>query len=144
MKIFPVRAAAGIALLQGLAHGGMFLSARPVHGPGEIAVIAAMRGHVFDFAGSLRSYWDMYTGYGLLAAGTCLIEAVLLWLVAPVLLTDMRAARSILALILAANFIHALMISRYFFWIPLAPDILVMLLLTWAIWETTKPQVSAL
>jgi len=63
-----LRFASGIALVQFAAHTLLFAFSSPKHGPEESAVVEAMKAHRFDFAGSLRSYWDFYFGYGLEAA----------------------------------------------------------------------------
>jgi hypothetical protein len=74
--------AAAVALFQGMAHGAMFLAARP-HSLAEGAVAAAMWSVHFRAAGGLHSYGEMYFGYGLMAAASCLFEAALLWFIAP-------------------------------------------------------------
>ena len=53
-----------VALVQFAAHTLLFVSSAPKHGPEETAVVEAMKGHRFDFMGSMRSYWDFYFGYG--------------------------------------------------------------------------------
>ena len=62
-----LRITAALAAIQGLAHGALFVSAKPRYGPAEVAVVEAMRANRF-FAGGTRSYWDLYFGYGLIAA----------------------------------------------------------------------------
>lgn len=130
MRPALIRAAAVVALAQGLAHGSLILLAKPPHGPDESLVVSVMKAHVFDFSGALRSYWDLYFGYALLAAGTCLVEAALLWQVAAFARSDPDKLRWIIALIILANIGHALMVLRYFFFVPLVPDAIVITLLT--------------
>ncbi len=124
-----IRAAAVVALVQGLAHGCLVLLAKPSHGPDEKMVVSAMKTHVFSFSGAVRSYWDLYFGYALLAAGTCLVEAVLLWLLARFTDGEPQILRRMIWLIILANLAHALMVLRFFFLAPLAPDGIVVLLL---------------
>ncbi|HEX6750570.1 MAG TPA: hypothetical protein VF092_24990 [Longimicrobium sp.] len=120
-----LRAAAVVALLQWAAHTAMILRARPRHGAQEVAVIEAMRSHRFDFAGAMRSYWDFYFGYGLLAAVVVLVEAVLFWQLAGAVETAGPLVRSIAILFLAYNLAHALVAARWFFITPIVPDVLV-------------------
>src|SRR5437899_12941813 len=76
-KPTPLRVTAVIALLQFFGHAALFVRARPTHGDAEVTVVAAMKAHRFNFGGSMRSYWDMYFGYGLEAARIFLVEASL-------------------------------------------------------------------
>ena len=115
--------------MQGLAHGSLILSAKPTHGPAEQMVVDTMKQYVFDFSGAHRSYWDLYLGYALLAAGTCLAEAALLWLVAPMASEVPQRLRQLVWLIVFANVAHAWMVVRFFFFVPLVPDVLVIALL---------------
>ncbi len=133
MRAGWVRAAAVAALLQGLAHGALFLMARPTHGPDEAMVVAVMRDHVFNFSGAHRSYWQMYFGYGLLAAGVCFVEAALLWLIAPLARTDAPRLGLVVSLLIIANAAHAAIIALFFFYPPLVADAVVALLLGLAI-----------
>lgn len=118
-----LRAASVVATLQFVAHSAMFLSAKATHGPVEVAVVEAMRSHQFLFDGSLRSYWDMYFGYGLFAAFNCLVEAVLFWQLATLAKTGAVLVRPIVALFCIANLGYALLVLRYFFVVPLIPDV---------------------
>jgi hypothetical protein len=118
-----LRFASGIALVQFAAHTLLFAFSSPKHGPEESAVIEAMKTHRFDFAGSLRSYWDFYFGYGLEAAFVCLIEAVLFWQLATIAKTGPLLVRPIVALFFLANVGHAILAWKYFFITPIVPDI---------------------
>lgn len=122
------RIAAGVALMQGLAHGILFVESKP-HSAPEASVVAAMRDTHFLMGGALHSYWQMYFGYGLMAAASCLFEAALLWFIAPLARDNPVAFRPLAATILAANVVHALLVLRYFFLVPLVPDSIIMLLL---------------
>lgn len=133
MRPALIRGAAIVALLQGLAHGSLVLLAKPSHGSDELMVVSAMKAHSFDFSGAVRSYWDLYLGYALLAAGTCLVEAILLWLLAPLADSEPQKLRWIVGLIILANLAHALMVLRFFFFVPLVPDAIVALLLVFAL-----------
>src|SRR2546427_9153063 len=79
-----LRVTAVVALLQFFGHAALFVRAQPTHGDAEVTVVAAMKAHRFNFGGSMRSYWDMYFGYGLEAAFICLVEAILFWQLATI------------------------------------------------------------
>ena len=120
-----LRTASIVALLQGLAHTVLIVSATPKHGPDEIAVLGAMKAHRFDFLGSMRSYWDFYFGYALFVALTCVIEAVLFWQLAGLAAAHPALARPIVALFCGANIAFALLAAKYFFVTPIVPDIVI-------------------
>ena len=88
-----------------------------------------MRDTHFLMGGALHSYWEMYFGYGLMAAASCFFEAALLWFIAPLARDNPAAFRSLAATILAANVVHAVLVLRYFFLVPLVPDSIIILLL---------------
>jgi hypothetical protein len=123
--VAALRAASIIAALQGVAHTTMFLRAEPSHGPAEWAVVDAMRSHAFDFAGSMRSYWDMYFGYGLMAALVVFAEAVLLWRLANGAGQAPQLVRSVIVVLLGYTLIHAALAARYFFVTPIVLDLIV-------------------
>jgi hypothetical protein len=120
-----VRLAALLALLQGAAHGVMVLTYRPAHGPDELLVVETMRRYVFSFGGVRHSYWDLYFGYGLVAAGACFVEAALLWITAPLARSDPGRLRAIVALVTLANLAHATIVARFFFYTPLVADLVI-------------------
>ena len=75
----------------------------------------------------------MYFGYGLIAGGVCLVEAVLLWQLARIAAVNPALPRPILALLVLANIAHVLLVARYFmFVIPMVFDVLIAALLAWA------------
>jgi hypothetical protein len=127
-----LRLAAVTAGVQGVAHAAMFISAKPKYGAAEIAVIKAMQTNLF-FAGGTRSYWDLYFGYGLIAAGVCIVEAAMLWQLGGIAATNADPIRPIVWLLVVANIAHLGLLARYFmFVIPMAFDVLIAALLTWA------------
>src|SRR5579859_323440 len=137
MNALILRAAGALAAIQGLAHGTLILIAQPKHGPDEVAVVEAMKDHAFTFGGSLHSYWDMYFGYALMVAGACVVEGLLLWLLAP-LVTEPKRLRPILLLLIAANIAHAALVLRYFFLLPLIFDALVAALIALSLWPVRR------
>ena len=130
--VLALRIAAVLAAIQGLAHGALFITAKPRHGDAEVAVISAMKSGRF-FAGGL-SYWDNYFGYGLIAAAICFVEAVLFWQLAKLAATQPATVRPIVALFIAWNVLHALILTRYFkFPLPIAFDVIVAIALAVAL-----------
>ena len=120
-----LRVASVLAAIQGTAHGALFLTSKPRNGPAEIALVESMKSQYFNFAGGQRSYWGFYLGYGLLAAFYCLVEAVLFWQLARLADMNPSSVRPMVWLFVLVNVVHALLMARYFFWVPIAFDILV-------------------
>jgi hypothetical protein len=128
-----LRIAALLALVQAVAHAAMFLTAQPTNGPDEIAVVGAMKAHAFLFGGFSRTYWDLYFGYGLLAALVVVFEAALLWLLAGLARDEPARLRGVIALLIAYNLAHAALLLRYFFLVPIVADGVVTLVLVLAL-----------
>ena len=126
--VIGLRIAAILAVTQGLAHGGLFIAATPRHGPAEVALVAAMKANRF-FAGGL-GYWDFYFGYGLIAAGACVVEGLLLWQLGTFARAEPVRVRPMILVFLVANIGHAMLIARYFwFVVPAAFDLLIAVVL---------------
>lgn len=79
-----------------------------------------MQTHRFMFQGFSRSYWDFFYGYGLFAAFTCVVEAVLFWQLGSL---DRRLAAPVLILFAAANVVYAALCWQFFFLTPLVFDL---------------------
>ena len=77
-----VRVAAGLVLLHAVLHtvGGVF--GKVPGGPAGVAV-AAMKANQFVAFGNTRTFWDFYMGIGLAVTIVLTMEAVVLWLLAP-------------------------------------------------------------
>jgi len=131
--VILLRIAAVVALVQFCAHTTLFMTYVPRHGPDEVSVVQAMQSHYFSFSGSLRSYWDMYFGYGLFSAFNCLLEAVLLWQLAGIAKNFPHLIRPVAALFVAANIGYAILVWKYFFPLPSYFDIAIAILLGLAI-----------
>jgi hypothetical protein len=122
---FALRTTAVIAGIQAIGHAALFLSARPTHGPDEVAVISAMRSQSFNFGGfAPHTYWDMYFGYGLLAVVFAAFLATLLWILSE-MTSDARSARRAIVLTALTVTVHAVIVTRYFFLVPFVFDIAV-------------------
>jgi hypothetical protein len=128
-----LRIAAVVALVQFCAHTTLFMTYVPMHGPDEVSVVQTMQSHYFSFSGSLRSYWDMYFGYGLFSAFNCLLEAVLLWQLASIATNFPHLVRPVAALFVAANIGYTILVWKYFFPLPSYFDIAIAILLGLAI-----------
>ena len=132
------RLAALVALVQFLAHTAMFVSYRPVHGPEEVAVVETMKAQVFSFSGYIRSYWDMYFGYGLFSAFNCLLEAMLLWFLASVASTAPRQAAFGAGIFLLANLVYTALVFRFFFLLPGLFDLALAALMAWILFSSLR------
>src|SRR6516165_12319608 len=117
--VLVLRVASAWALLTSCLHTALFLTYTPKHGADEIAVVDAMKSHVFSFGGTPLTYWGMYFGYGWLSTLTDFAEAVLLWQLATIAKAAPLQIKSILALLLIFNIGHIVVVSQYFFRAPL-------------------------
>ncbi len=124
-----LKVASIVALLQFAAHGSLVVTGKPRHGAEEIALVEAMKSHHFDFLGWSRTYWGFYFGYGLMAAFFCLVEAVLFWQLARLARSDLSSARPIAGLFCLANVGFALIVWKFFFFVPIVPDLAIALCL---------------
>jgi hypothetical protein len=118
-EIGLLRAASALTLVHAVLHtlGGLLKA--PTHGGAEIAVLNTMQGFQFDFMGSLRSYWDFYLGFGLFVTLGLVLQAVLLWQLAPLARKEPQLARPFLATLLASFIVMMVLSWRYFFVAPL-------------------------
>jgi hypothetical protein len=121
-----LRVAASVATLQAAAHVTLFLRSQPRPGSAAWPLVQAMR---MQTAPGHTTYWGMYFGYGLLSALTAFFIAALIWLAASFDGGSRRFARWLVALTLVALAIHAALITRYFFILPLVFDVIVVALL---------------
>ncbi len=137
-----LRLAALLAFLQFFAHAFLFVSYVPSHGPLEIATVEEMKSHLFKFGGVVaHSYWDLYTGYGLMAALNCLVEVVVFWQLAGLARNNGMKIRPVVALFAVANLIYAFLVWKYFFFVPpMVADLLIatMLAIAWVTARTSQ------
>jgi hypothetical protein len=119
-----LRIASGLAFLQGLAHAYAIATYVPHHGPAELAVVSAMRTQFFHFGGPwAHSYWELYSGYGWLAAVQCFVEATALWIAAA--WSEKVNTTPLVWLFIVSNLVHAALVLHFFFLTPLYPDLIV-------------------
>jgi hypothetical protein len=134
-----LRAASVLTFIHAVLHtvGGLLRS--PAHGEHEIAVLNAMKGFEFDFMGSMRSYWDFYFGFGLFVTLGLVLQAVLLWQLAPLVRKAPQVARPLLLTLLASFIVMMVLSWRYFFVAPLAIEALIAILIAIS-YVQTRPQ----
>ena len=132
-----LRIASLLTLLHSVLHtvGGVF--GKPTPGAGEAAV-AAMKSNQFLLMGNMRSYWDFYMGMGLGVSIFLTVEAVVFWQLASLAKTSSYRLRPIYATFMVGYLVFALNSYRYFFWPPVAVEILIALCLAMAIF-TSRP-----
>ena len=126
-----LRVGASVATLQAAAHLTLFLRSKPGAGSTAWPLVQAMRAQA---APGHTTYWGMYFGYGLLSAVTAFLIAALIWLAAMFDEGSRRMSRALVLVVLVTVVVHAALISRYFFAVPLYFDIVVaaLLALGWA------------
>ena len=91
----------------------------PVQGPGELAVLKAMKSQRFEIAGVTRTYWDFYYGFGVAIIGYLLVQAVVLWQLAALATIETVSVRPIIASLCLGFLVNAVIVWRFFFAIPL-------------------------
>ena len=108
-------------------------------------MISSMRSIHFNILGSSRTYWDLYTGFGLLDSIFLVFTAVLAWQLGGLpdqTLALMRGTAWALVICFAAV---TLVCLRYAFIIPTVFSILILLCLAAAAWlRRNQPDVAAL
>lgn len=120
-----LRIASVLSLIHCVLHtvGGVFGS--PKHGAEEIAVIETMKSHHFEIAGSMRSYWDFFFGYGLLVTIVLFFLSVFFWQLASLARTNPAWMRPIL-IVFCLNFLAMSLVAwKYFFIAPAVVEILI-------------------
>ncbi len=127
-----LRIASILALLAFLGHTFLFVSYVPTHGPEEVALLAAMKSHHFNFGGFTHSYWELYFGYGLFVSISCLVEALLFWQLATVAKIGTTRIRSIVAPFVLGETGYAILMLKYFFLVPIVAHIAIAICLAMA------------
>ncbi|MEA2164869.1 MAG: hypothetical protein QOK37_2996 [Thermoanaerobaculia bacterium] len=127
-----LRIAAVLAVLFALGHtmGGPWT---PTEERSAASVVDAMKSVRFDVAGSSRSYWDFYYGFGVSISVYLFAQAILLWLLATLAKTQAAAARPFVVVLLASYAANVFVTWRYFFVVPLVLSIAIVICLTLAL-----------
>jgi hypothetical protein len=129
-----LRIAAAVAVFQSTTHAWLLIRYVPRHGQDELAVVAAMKNYSFHLGGiAPHSYWEMYFGYGLMAAVNTLLESIIFWHLASCARRNPESTRFLISLFLFANLVYAALMLKYFFFLPLYADLAVALCLAIAL-----------
>jgi len=124
--------AAITAGVQALAHAALFIGKRYTADSPEGPVIAAMKSRSFDLGVlGARSFWDMYFGYGLVAATFAAFVAAIVAVAANT--TDQATRRRLIITTTAAILVHAVLVAMFFFLLPLLFDLALLVLLVGAL-----------
>jgi hypothetical protein len=118
-----LRIASILALLAFLGHTFLFASYVPTHGAEEVALVAAMKSHHFNFGGFTHSYWELYFGYGLFVSISSLVEALLFWQLATVAKTEPSRIQSLVLPFVVGETGYAILMLKYFFLVPIVVHI---------------------
>ncbi|HZJ56242.1 MAG TPA: hypothetical protein VFD38_19025, partial [Myxococcaceae bacterium] len=136
-----LRIAAVLSFLYFLGHSaGMPWT--PSEGGETAAVVGGMKSFRFDVAGSVRSYWDFYQGFGLTVSVFMLLESSVLWLLAGLARQEPARVRPFVVAFLIANLAQLALVVRFFFLPPRVLSVantLCLGLATWAAGRRAAP-----
>lgn len=96
-----LRVAAVLTLLYCVGHI-LGMPWTPSTRPQDLAVLDAMKADRFKVAGSTRTYWDFYVGFGLAISGYLALQAIVLWQLAPLAKSAAVRVRPIVAVFFLA------------------------------------------
>jgi hypothetical protein len=112
---FWLRFAAVTSLLLAAAHTVGFTK---THAGVQLATRKVMEAAPFDLAGSMRTYWDVYVGFGLTISAMMCGQAVVLWLLAQQETRHPGESRPLLAVLFLSNLAVVALSWRYLFIAP--------------------------
>ncbi|HEX3364813.1 LIC_13387 family protein [Phenylobacterium sp.] len=112
---FWLRTAAIASLLLTLAHTFGFTKTQP---GAQLAARRAMEAAPFDLGGSVRTYWDVYVGFGLVISALMLAQAGVLWLLARQDRRHPGEGRAFVAVLFLSNLATLGLDWRYLFAAP--------------------------
>ena len=123
-----LRIAAVLTLIHAILHtiGGVF--GKPLPGPAAQAV-AVMKSNQFIAMGNPRTFWDFYMGLGLSVTVFLTLEAIVFWMLAPLLRNRSNRLRPVLFVFAVGYFALAVNSFRFFFFGPVIAEILIALCL---------------
>jgi hypothetical protein len=110
----------------------------PVQGPGEMAVVEAMKSQHFEVVGVTRTFWDFYYGFGVAITGYLLVQAVVLWQLAALAKTQSVSLRPIIASLCVGFLVNAVILWKFFFAIPLVLAIAITVVLGFAFFAADR------
>ena len=85
---------------------------------GEKEVLEPMRTFRFEAFGVSRTYMDFYRGFGFTLSVYLLLQAVLLWQVAPLTQSDPVHARPVIVSFLVASIVSGVLTWKFIFPVP--------------------------
>ena len=100
------------------AAGHMMGAANSWAAPGADEVLRAMREVSFDVAGTRRTYWHFYYGFGLYIGVLLTMQAVLLWQLGSLAGDQAARIRPMLASMCLASAVGTLVVWAYIFVVP--------------------------
>jgi hypothetical protein len=136
-----LRIAAILTLLYAAGHT-MGMPWTPSTGPQQSALIEQMKSNPFEVMGSVRTYWDFYFGFGVAISAYLVVQAVVLWLLAPLASDNALRLRPIIAALFIAFAVNAVIVYMYFFVVPLILALAIAVCLALA-FISAKPSRSA-
>ena len=125
LRPLALRAAAVVSLLLTLAHTRGFQ--RPGPDPAQFATRKLMEASPFHVMDQMRTYWDLYVGFGLIISALMFMQAALLWFVADAEKRHPGEQRAMIATLLAGNVAVAALDWRYLFIAPVVGGVLIVL-----------------
>ena len=134
-----VRTASVLAFVHAVLHtiGGVF--GRVAAGPATIAV-TAMKANQFAAFGNQRTFWEFYTGLGLAITIFLVMDSIVLWLLAPLVMSYPKQIRPVLVAFAIGYLVFAVVSFRFFFLGPVVVEFLIMVCLIAAV--ATNPPVT--
>ncbi len=137
-----LRIASVLTLIHAVMHtvGGVF--GKPAPGLQE-ATVLVMKTNQFPLMGFTRSFWDFYLGMGLSVSILLTVEALVFWHLSSLAKSHARKLRPILATFALGYLVFAVNSYRFFFFRPVATEILIALCLVVAILTASPSAQSA-
>ena len=131
------RIASVLIFLFAVGHSAGFRKSEPKWGVDSL--LASMQSIHFEAQGFTRTYWEFYTGFGLLVSVFFVFAAVLAWYLGG-LPTSMLGLMRVPAWALAICFVIVTILCwRYFFLAPVVFSAIISVCLIVAAWLSSKP-----
>jgi hypothetical protein len=127
------RIAAVVFLLFAAGHTFGFLSFRPEQAD-ALAVYNSMNSVTFDFNGTVRSYAQFYTGFGLQVTAYLVFGAYLAWHLGKLAASQPKAIGALAWVFVALQAAILVLSVLYFFVVPSVLSAVILVCLLWAAW----------
>ena len=125
----PLRVASVVSVLYAAGHGSGFPWMAP-GGPENNALVEQLKSYRFDVMGASRTIWDFHIGFGLIISLDLVVLAVTLWLLASLAKrTGSAPLRPLIATIGFGFVANAILVGRFFFVVPLAMAVVIVVCL---------------